>query len=323
MIRTAYKNHPFVFSCCKFLRKTLFSLLLLFGFYAASSQSSIAYLRSGLSTDRLHKLPAGTDLRIPFDLVRGMIVMQAQMDQQTGRFILDTGAPLMVVNDEPQEVSRTAASFHQEIQVGETRINSFNWAGTEEKSLEALVLDISHLESAFGRSLQGMIGYNALKRYEVFFDYENQFVLRCDPRKNSLHRNSDPLYSIPFQLYDHLPVIIVQVGNRKLRLGLDTGACANLIDKKVLESLSEELFSVLPDEEVQGLDQSVKQVKAVEFKTVEVKDLAMSDVKFLTTELPELHTEDGTTLDGLVGYAFLSRMKFSINYPKGRIFVWE
>lgn len=289
----------------------------------ALGQSSIAYLNSSFNANSTTTLAISNEEVIPFELIRGMIVMDAQVDRKDGQFILDTGAPLMIINDQPEQNTLLAASFKQEVPIGKTTIEVFNWAGTEEKRMDALVLDISHLESAFDRPLKGMIGYNALKQYEVFFDYEKQFVQRYRARKNSLHKNATPLYSIPFQLYDHLPVITIQIGKHKLRFGLDTGACANLIDQSILETLSEEYYTHSADEEIQGLDQGVSSVKALVMNQIEAKGLVLKEMKFLATELPQLQGPDGSSIQGLLGYSFLSKMKFSINYPKRRIYVWE
>ncbi|MEZ4991622.1 MAG: pepsin/retropepsin-like aspartic protease family protein [Saprospiraceae bacterium] len=288
------------------------------------TQSPVAYLKASVKSEKEHELPVSIERGIPFELVRGMIVTQARIDDQDGQFILDTGAPLMVINDKPSTPSRVAASFRDEIAVGETTIKAFDWAGTEEKSLNALVLDISHLESAFERPLKGMIGFNAIKDYEVFFDYEDQSLLRCHPRKNVLHQNARPLHTIRFQLYDHLPVIVIKVGDKTLRFGLDTGACDNLLDESVLSGLDPALFTYLEDEAVQGLDQKVNRVRAITVNQMVVEDLpVLSDLKFLSTDLPQLRDASGNELDGLLGYSFLSRMKFSINYPKRKIYVWE
>lgn len=304
-------------------RKTITTFFLAFCFLISFAQHSIAYLRTIPKTESFYHLSGRTEQTIPFELVRGMIVIQAQIDQQPGQFILDTGAPLMIINDQPEAPSRWAASFKKEIQVGETTIEAFNWAGIEEKSLDALVLDISHLESAFDRTLKGMIGFNVLKEYELFFDYEQQFILRYPPRKNFLHKNVRPLLSIPFKLYDHLPVITVEIGKKKFTFGLDTGACTNMIDQSVLEALEAEWFSSLPQEEVQGLDQDINRVPVIALKEIRVKELVLNDLKFLAADMPQLHSDAGIALDGLLGYSFLSQMKFSINYPKQQIYVWE
>lgn len=321
--QSIYKNY------FKNLKSSLSLQLLFLSFVSFSplstfSQSPVAYLKASVESLATHPLPASMEQGIEFELVRGMIVTKASIDNQQGEFILDTGAPLMVINDVPSEPSRVAASFKDEIAVGETIIDAFDWAGREEKSLDALVLDISHLESAFERPLKGMIGFNAIKDYEIFFDYEENTLLRCNPRKNILHENANPVHSIRFQLYDHLPVITLQVGDRVLRLGLDTGACDNLLDESVLKQLDTALFSYLPDEAVQGLDQKVNRVQAIRVDEAQLEDLpVVSGLKFLTTEMPQLRDASGNELDGLLGYSFLSRMKFSINYPKRRIYVWE
>ncbi len=306
-----------------FLGRLLISAAFLLTFSIVFSQNSIAYLKTDLSSESHNIVVHKNEHVIPFELVRGMIVMQAKINQQPGHFILDTGAPLMVINETPETPSRLASSFKEEIKVGETTISHFDWAGIEEKKLDALVLDISHLEQAFQRPLKGMIGFNALKEYELFFDYDNQVVLRYHARNNPLHDSAKPLHKLPFQKLDHLPVIAVKIGNKKFYFGLDTGACTNMIDQSVLEAVDAALITELPDEEVQGLDQSVTRVKAVRVNSVTTKGLQIEDLKFLATDMPKLHTDEGIQLDGLLGYSFLSRMKFSINYPKQRIYVWE
>jgi hypothetical protein len=306
-----------------FLKPLLFVFLYLTA-TSLSAQSPVAYLKAEVRSEKAHKLPFTIEHGIPFELIRGMIVTRARIDDQDGHFILDTGAPLMVINDIPTAPSRVAASFKDEIEVGETTIREFDWGGTEEKSLDALVLDISHLESAFQLPLKGMIGFNAINDYEVYFDYEEQTILRCNPRKNILHENASPSHTLRFQLFDHLPVIILKVGDKTLRFGLDTGACDNMLDQSALSKLDPALFTYLADEEVQGLDQRINRVRTVALNEMVIEDLpVISGLKFLATEMPQLRDASGNQLDGLLGYSFLSRMKFSINYPKRKIFVWE
>lgn len=303
------------------MRSAAFLLLFLssYGF----SQNSIAYLRTAMPAAATELLPERDNLRIPFELVRGMIVLSAEIDAQQGHFILDTGAPMMVINDHPATDQIQASSFQQSVAVGQTTIGAFNWAGNEQYALDALVVDISHLESAFSRPLEGMIGYNALQQYELFFDYAEQIILRCSPRKNILHQTAKPLLSLPIDMYDHLPVITLQVGGKKLRFGIDTGACANLIDPSVLEDLDPALLTFLADEEVQGLDQQLTRTRALLIDELQVKERPLEAVKFLATDLSALRAASDNWLDGLLGYAFLSRLKFSINYPKQRLYIWS
>lgn len=300
----------------------MITLLLLLSTTFGFAQSSISYLRTSATHTRPLGHPDRDNLIIPFELLRGMIVLNAEIDEQVGQFILDTGAPMIVINDQPAAGAWQGASFQQAVAVGYTRVKEFAWAGDEQHALEALVVDISHLETAIQRPLEGMIGYNALNQYELFFDYERQSIMRCSPRKNILHQSAKPLISLPIEFFDHLPVITVQIGNKKLRFGLDTGACANLIDPSVLAQLDEADITTLPQEEIQGLDQAVTLTEAVMIDQIQIKHHSLESVKFLATDLSALRAASNHWLDGLLGYEFLKRLKFSINYPKGRMYIW-
>jgi len=262
---------------------------------------------------------------IPFEIIRGMIVVQAHLDGQPGYFVVDTGAPLMVVNQTPNaEQSQQAKSFAKAVSYAPQIIDHFEWAGLTTKKLDALALDISHLEASTQRSLSGMVGYNALYNYEVLFDYSQNRMTLYSPRRNELHRVATPLMEIPFELQGHLPVVVVQSGTQKFNLGIDTGASVNLFDRRWLSDLPQEVLIHLVQEEVRGFDQVLNPVPAALVSGMTLQGMALDEqMSYLFTDLQHLQVDTNLKIDGLLGFPFLKNLVFSINYAKRKLYIWQ
>lgn len=264
------------------------------------------------------------DVVLPFELDRGMIYLAAETDMETGQFLLDTGAPSLVINEEPQpdeESPYTAQSCGATVSIGLKEVTEFSWAGIDLRDIEAITLDLSHLEEARKASVAGMIGYDLLKNYTLLLNYETEELALLRPRPWHKWSEHAPLMRIPFELSDHLPVIEFQYAGQILHLGIDTGAATNLLSNTIILSPSAKNSPIVLAE-VQGLDQQISKGERQELQDVTYKDHHFSD-EFLLLDLSHLQDESGKTLDGLLGYPFLSQYVVAIDYRRGELLLWE
>jgi len=301
----------------------------LIGVFASKGQHTVSFLNTlpssvnALSSRQADK--AVVETLIPFEVNRGMIIVKAQLNGRPGSFIVDTGAPLMVVNKPPEAATKQEArSFASAIAYTPETIDRFQWAEMAFQNLDALALDISHLEGSTQCALAGMVGYNALHHYEVLFDYRQNRMALYNARKNVLHRTASPLMEISFELQDHLPVVSVQAGGRKLAFGIDTGAGINLIDRRWLDELPAGMLLLQQEEAVRGMDQQMQTVPSALISGLELDGLPLDDqMGFLFTDLQHLQVNTGLKIDGLLGFPFLKQLVFSINYPKRKLYIWH
>ena len=287
------------------------------------AQRQIAYLSLPAPTSIDPGRTAPDFQEVPFELVNGMIFVRAQLNNQPGAFILDTGAPMLVLNRSQQSPTLPAHSCSGSFQVGESTVRQFGWAGMEKYELRALTTDLSHLEVATGRTITGLIGYHLLKNQELFIDYERQRLILLPPGQNSLHRVLTPIQSAPLTMQDHLPVIEFSIGNKVVRLGLDTGSETNLIDRCLAAGLDQALIDTIKEEELQGLDGSIRTVPVIQFAESFWKELSMDQLHYLLTDLCHLNDDRSSALGGLRGYHFLKPWKVSINYQQKKFYVWQ
>jgi len=299
------------------------------GLYASYGQHSVSLLNTlpssveQSSSRQAEKAVAGA--LIPFEVCRGMIVVKASLNGQPGSFIVDTGAPLMVINKAPEpEAQQEARSFASAIAYAPEIIDRFQWAEMAFQNLDALALDISHLETSTQRPLSGMVGYNALHHYEVLFDYRQNRMALYDARRNVLHRTASPVLEVPFELQDHLPVVTIRAGGHKLAFGIDTGAGINLIDLRWLGQLPAGMLELQQEEQVRGMDQQMQTAPAGLISGLELDEFPLdAQMGFLFTDLQHLRANTGLKIDGLLGFPFLKNLVFSINYPKRKLYIWS
>ncbi len=295
-------------------------ILVLFGSSVLHSQRSIAYLNTPTRPINEEMVTKDDLISLSFQLDRGMIYVKAAIEGQTGDFILDTGAPGLVVNEIPENVTSDyqAQSCSQEVVIGVKPVKTFSWANRTLRNLEAITLDLSHLDKLHDAGVVGMIGYELVKNNTLFIDYQRSQLLLLKNRVNLAL--AAPSARIPFELYDHLPVIEVVIGGKTFHLGIDTGASSNLMDSNCANHLAD-FAQRGAIEEIQGLDQGIKKVEAAHFEGVKAGDFEFSG-KFLLLDLSHLKADDQHPLEGLLGYQFLSNYRVAIDYPNQELLLW-
>ena len=260
---------------------------------------------------------------VPYELVNGMILVQAEIEGQQGNFILDTGAPTLIVNGTGTgERSEEWQSVSSDFNVQAIRVNQFNWAGIEKKGIEAIALDISHLEEVYQRELLGIIGYQIFAGHEILVNANTMQIIILDDKKNCLSRIGKPITTIPFKMQDHLPVIKAKVGNQTYLFGFDSGCTANLLDQKLLDKLPEGAFNILDHKQLQCFSKEPQDVMVIGTSAIELEKLPSKATEYLVTDLSHLEESD-IHIDGFLGYPFFKNLTFSINYASHQLSIWE
>ena len=263
-------------------------------------------------------------LTTSFELINGMIFVEASINEQQGHFILDTGAPLTIVNSKAKHKNALQANgISQTFMVASTEVESFEWAGIKKEQFEAIAIDISHLERASQRSILGLIGYDMIKNYEILIDYQKREIQLFNARKNEWHNRHQPIESFSFMVQDHLPVLKVKIGKKTYYFGLDTGAEVNLIDLAQKGKIATDLMSSCKVEEIQGVDKMVNEVFATTIYETKVKNTSFKNMKYIFTDIAHLKANSALRIDGLLGFPFFSQYKCSINYQKRKIYLWQ
>ena len=270
-------------------------------------------------------------VRIPFSLADHLIVLEGEINGQTGNLILDTGSKHLVLNKahfnhNPAQLRRgTGYAVNGTIdQVMAQRIQSFNFSTFNLPKTTADLLDLSHIENNKKTRILGIIGYDILLEYEVYIDFYLQQVtlFRTDKNGDRIDKHlftDTPETAISFLQQGHSIIINTFLNDVPLRMALDTGAEINFLDlntsKKALKG-----FRGIKPVKLKGMHKSQKEILAGKVYGLKVPELPPVGVmRTLLADLREMTQAYGTPVDGVLGYEFIAMKRFLINYKKKAI----
>ncbi|WP_033960463.1 aspartyl protease family protein [Psychroserpens jangbogonensis] len=302
----------------------LFSTLALFGSNKESNQI--------LSFPQAELLNSYTT-RIPFKLIDHLIVIEAELLNQKGNFIIDTGSETLILNknhfkgknsnlDALKQTSGVIDFIDNPL---EKRLREFIIKDLVIQNMLSDVIDLSHIEISKKMHLLGIIGYDILKNYEVFIDMHlNQITLSKVNAKGEKLDNSVYLEklidSVDFKLKKHTIVIEASVDGQTLKFGLDTAAEYNQLNKKINKEALKQFF---PKRRMQLIGASGKKIEVLAGKLYRVKlteSIYFGPMQTILTNLNHLNKAFGTRLDGILGYEFFRQQRTIINYKKEKLY---
>lgn len=256
----------------------------------------------------------------PFTFTRNLIFFELDVDGRAGSYILDTGAPGLIVNvreefsDVASRESGTGAggamrvSDHHvsELQIGNRTISNY-WATG---------LDLRSLEQRTGQRVDGFVGYDLLSGGELRIDYKKQQFRLLKSQHRPLHGGASPLDARKFFMVDHLPVVKLKFNGRVHYFALDTGAGSNLIDPAILgQQLTTPTDSQI---NIQGLDG-----RPVDYPIFEViGNPLVEHQQFVGIDLDHLQSEGKVKISGILGSPFLSQYTIGIDYRRRKLYFW-
>lgn len=313
VIQLAWKAFAFAQAIYKFW--ILLNIWLLLGFQSVSAGNSTADREAGIV--------------VPFRLIGNTMIVEAQINGKSGDFLFDTGAPDLILNSEyftgyndQFETTKVTGIHGNVVPVQRYWAKEIALSGTVVARSNAMVFDLTSLESIKKQPIAGILGYNVFKDYELQVDFVCQHIklFSIDKRNRySLHKTATPSDSIEFKMSGHIPYLNVQLLGKKLRLGIDFGSERNVLQADVINL---QHFEIKGNLQLAGLThdahrQPIGMVTGFSIGNLDIEKLevVLTDFKRASKELP-------VQLHGVLGVSFFRQYKLSINYQSKKIYVW-
>lgn len=273
---------------------------------------------------------------IPFSRAGNLILVKAKADTTEGNFILDTGCPHLVLNatyfrhypvqeSEGDGNGATAGTFS----VQHTRVADFSFGSNHFYQTDADLTDLGSIENSRGIRLLGLIGVELLRKFEMIIDYENNliFLHRLDRKGTSVFEqdqlaDTSAYQVIPIRIIDSRIMVETVVGGKKLRLVIDSGSEANLLDSRLPERVFNEV-SITGRTTMMGVGGKKTDVLKGELNTLHIGGVDIRQMKVLVTNLERTCFSHAGCVDGVLGFDFLSLKKIGFNFVKNKMFVWK
>jgi len=279
------------------------------------------------------ELLSSNTTRIPFKLVDHLIVIEAQLLNQTGNFIIDTGSETLILNKNHFEGRNSSLKASKQTSGVlelidnplEKRLREFIIKDLVIQNKLSDVIDLSHIEVSKKIHLLGIIGYDILKDYEIFVDMHlNQITLtKINDKGEKLDKSvylEKVIDSVNFKLKNHTIVIEATVNGQTLKFGLDTAAEYNQLNKTINKNALKQFF---PKQRLQLIGASGQKIEVLAGKLYRVKlteSIYFGPMVTILTNLTQMNNAFGTNLDGVLGYEFFRQQRTIINYKKEKLY---
>lgn len=287
-----------------------------------------------ISSEPIFPEPEGDwlQLTIPLKRVGNLFLLEAKVDSIEGNFILDTGAPNLVLNQtyfrNAKMSDGTTASGIGSSNNNIKRLNTDSLAIGELvfKKITADVIPLGHLENMRGIKVIGLLGVGLFYNLEMEIDASNSTLIlyKTDKQGNRLFLNENtpiviPDLLIPLQLFNNVLLIDGKINGKKLKFVFDTGAEINVLDNNVHDKVME-YFTLTTRKIISGSTNSKIEVLNGEIQELEIGIKQFKNIPFVVSDLSNLQSVYGLNIDGILGYDIIVKGKIVINM-KQKLFI--
>ncbi|MGN6639303.1 MAG: retropepsin-like aspartic protease [Mucilaginibacter sp.] len=302
---------------------------------------AVLYSKQGLCIDkiepvksiRIKGLPADPDpygdfntLIVPIKRAGNLIIIEAQVDSVEGNFVLDTGAPYLVLNttyfrNSPKMDEQDAGGINgKSEETFTTVVKNFSILDLHYPKLTADVTDLSALENGRHIKILGLLGTRLFSKFAITVDlFHNQLYIHKLDEHGEIQAGErlfdHPQLKTTFRYMDNVIYLKGAIDGHSMWFAFDTGAEVNLLDynhsKKIIPSMQ-----VVSRYELTGVGGSAFEVISAKFDKLTIDTVKFSNNRIMITSLEKMGHYYGQSIEGILGYDFFVRGIFTINFVK-------
>lgn len=273
---------------------------------------------------------------IPFSRAGNLIVLKARVDSTEGNFILDTGAPGLVLNrtyfrDYPSR------DIHDAEQTGitgtlgltvKTDVEDFHLGTFKYSKIEADLANLGHIENSKNIRILGLIGLEFFKQCEMFIDFDkSQIHLKHISKKyvlpaSHMLEDTTAYRVIPIDLMDNRIVTTTELGGKKLKMIIDCAAESNILNSKLPNKVLE---YVTISRRIKLTGSGTTKVDALygNISELMIGNEKIGELPVILTNLENTCFSYNGCIDGVLGFDFLSLHKIGFNFVTRKMYIWK
>lgn len=274
---------------------------------------------------------------MPFNKIGGLILIKGKVDDLEGNFILDTGAPHLVLNlvyfrhypieVASQEQQSSMSGIGQYI--NRTRLRRFAMGAAQYFHYDADLTDLGHLENSKGIKILGLIGMDLLRQMEMIIDYEQNLIhfhrvgRKEGSNYQSQHLQADAAFTMQgFEISQNQVITGMEIAGRKMRFVFDSGAETHILDSRLPDKVYEQA-SILGKINVKGTGSKTVEALRANVTGMKLGNEALPTLPFLIANLEQTCFAQNMGVHGVLGLEFLKLRKIGFNFVTRKMYIWK
>ncbi len=275
---------------------------------------------------------------IPFSRAGNLILIPARIDSTVGNFILDTGAPNLVLNITYfRNYASTVSSDQEQAGIGgssgggrvQTEVSQLSFGNIKYSRVEADMVNLGQIENNKGVKILGLLGLQLFRKFEMIIDYEKGLIYlhlitkkEVKTYKSELLKDTSTYSVVPFDITENKIITKLEIGGKKLRFIIDCGAETNLLDSRLPDKVFE---NVVLGRRVRVTGAGDKKVEALygDLNNMKIGSQSIAALPVLITNLEKSCLSYISCTDGILGFDFLSLHKIGFNFVTRKMYIWK
>lgn len=274
---------------------------------------------------------------IPFSRAGNLIVIRARVGETEGNFILDTGAPKLILNltyfrdlsDAPLVDGESGGITGETAQNHPTIVDQFSFGAIKYHKVEADRVNLGHIENSKGIQIHGLLGMQLFKRFEMIIDYEKSLLyMHLISRKEASTYKSEMLSDTStyreFSIHIDNDKLLTygEMAGKKMTFLIDTGAESNVLDSRLPDKVFEHV-NITNRIVLAGSGSQKVDALGGNMRNMKLGKIDMGVLPVLVTNLEKMCYAYEKCIDGMLGFDFLSRQKIGFNFVKRKMYIWR
>jgi hypothetical protein len=274
---------------------------------------------------------------IPFNRIGNLMVLKARTDTIEGNFILDTGAPGLVLNITyfrgypitSHDGEQTSIGGNFGIGIQKTSVKKLSFDRFQYFNTEANLTNLGQIENAKGIKVLGLLGVDLFRQCEMVIDFEKSliFLHRIGKKEASAYKHESlkdtSLYrTFPIEITDSRIITTTEMEGKKLKLVIDCAAESNILDSRLPNKIFEKItitrrikLAGPGDKKIDALYGSLSNMK--------IGNLDLNNLPVTITNLEYTCFANGGCVDGVLGFDFLSLHRIGFNFVNRKMYIWK
>ncbi|GGB18544.1 aspartyl protease family protein [Puia dinghuensis] len=273
---------------------------------------------------------------IPFTRIGNLILIRAKVDTTTGYFVLDTGAPGLVLNityfrHYPASSATEGGGITGSAAISaRTAVDSLRMGPVRYSHVDADLINLGHIESSKGVRIYGLLGMELLMHFEMIIDYGASVIYLhlLGKKESGVYHNpqltdTSAYSTIPIDIDGNKIIVNIYLKGKKLKFVIDSGAETNVLDSRLPDKVFQQVE--ITRKVLLGGSGSHK-VEALygDIKGLRIGDRDITNLPILITNLQSMCDSYNTScLDGVLGFDFLSLHKIGFNFVNHKMYIWK
>jgi predicted aspartyl protease len=275
---------------------------------------------------------------IPFSRAGNLIVVKARVDTSEGNFILDTGAPGLILNmtyfrqylSSSHTIDESGGITGAVSTSSPTEVAVLSLGPIKYSRIEADRINLGHIENSKGIKILGLLGMQLFKRFEMIIDYENNLIhlhlinkREVRTYKNDMLKDTSAYNEFPIDIKDNKLYTYGEMAGKKLTFIIDTGAESNVLDSRLSDKIFENV-SINNRVLLTGSGNSKVEALTGDMRNMKMGGREIGSLPVLITNLEKMcRAFDDHCLDGMLGFDFLSLHKIGFNFVNRKMYIWK